>query len=105
MSIIKILEEHDNNLLGRKEVICDFTTNNLKRKESIDTIKNELHINDDKIIVPIKLIKQTGKNITTGVFYIYNDEKISRKHISQHIFSRLNKNKDITNKNKKNNDK
>jgi len=46
---------------------------------------------DGKIVIPMKLQNYTGQPKITGVFYVYDDEKLARKHVSHIIFDRLDK--------------
>jgi hypothetical protein len=44
-----------------------------------------------KIVIPIKLQNHTGQPKITGVFYVYDDEKLAREHVDPAIFARLDK--------------
>jgi len=46
---------------------------------------------DGKIVIPMKLQNRTGQPKITGIFYVYDDEKLARKHVSPTIFDRLDK--------------
>jgi len=46
---------------------------------------------DGKIVIPMKLQNSTGQPKITGTFYVYDDEKLARKHVSHVIFDRLDK--------------
>jgi len=39
----------------------------------------------------MKLQNHTGQPKITGTFYVYDDEKLARKHVSHVIFDRLDK--------------
>jgi len=46
---------------------------------------------DGKIVIPMKLQNRTGQPKITGTFYVYDDEKLAREHVSPVIFDRLDK--------------
>ena len=46
---------------------------------------------DGKIVIPMKLQNYTGQPKITGIFYVYDDEKLAKEHVSSVIFDRLNK--------------
>ena len=46
---------------------------------------------DGKFVVPMKLHTHTGQSKITGVFFVYEDEELAKKHVNSVIFQRLDK--------------
>jgi ribosomal protein S24E len=94
MSIIQTIADVDNTFLSRREITCNFAGlgGKLKSLEAADMITKEFKL-DGKVVIPIRLKTQVGKSLVTGIFYIYNDEALAKKHINPTIFSRLEKTK------------
>jgi len=92
MSMIETLSDENNSFLSRREIICDFNRlgGKLKKLEAVEMITKELKL-DGKIVIPIKLQNHTGQPKITGVFYVYDDEKLAKKHVNPIIFARLDK--------------
>jgi len=92
MSIIQTIADVDNTFLSRREITCDFAGlgGKLKSLEAADMITKEFKL-DGKVVIPIRLKTQVGKSLVTGIFYVYNDEALAKKHINPTIFSRLEK--------------
>jgi len=92
MSMIETLSDEKNSFLSRREIICDFKGlgGKLKKLEAIEMITKEFKL-DGKIIIPMKLQNHTGQPKITGTFYVYDDEKLAREHVSPIIFDRLDK--------------
>jgi len=92
MSMIEILSDENNSFLSRREIICDFKAlgGKLKKLEAVEMITKELKL-VGKIVIPIKLQNHTGQPKITGIFYVYDDEKLAREHVSPIIFDRLDK--------------
>jgi len=92
MSIIQTIADVDNTFLSRREITCDFAGlgGKLKSLEAVDIITKEFKL-DGKVVIPIRLKTQVGKSLVTGIFYVYNDEVLAKKHINPTIFSRLEK--------------
>ena len=92
MSMIKILSDENNSFLSRREIICDFKGlgGKLKKLEAVEMITKELKL-DGKIVIPIKLQNHTGQPKITGIFYVYDDEKLAREHVNPAIFDRFDK--------------
>ena len=90
--MIETLSDEKNSFLSRREITCDFRGlgGKLKKLEAIEMITKEFKL-DGKIVIPIKLQNYTGQPKITGTFYIYDDEKLARKHVSPVIFERLEK--------------
>ena len=92
MSMIEILSDENNSFLSRREIICDFKGlgGKLKKLEAVEMITKELKL-DGKIVIPIKLQNHTGQPKITGIFYVYDDEKLARQHVDPAIFDRFDK--------------
>ena len=90
MSLIETLSDEKNSFLSRREIICDFKAlgGKLKKLEAVEMITKEFKL-DGKIVIPIKLQNHTGQPKITGIFYVYDDEKLARKHVNPIIFDRL----------------
>ena len=92
MSMIETLSDENNSFLSRREIICDFKGlgGKLKKLEAVEMITKEFKL-DGKIVIPMKLQNHTGQPKITGTFYVYDDEKLAREHVSHVIFDRLDK--------------
>jgi len=92
MSMIETLSDEKNSFLSRREIICDFKGlgGKLKKLEAIEMITKEFKL-DGKIVIPMKLQNYTGQPKITGIFYVYDDEKLAKEHVSSVIFDRLDK--------------
>ncbi len=92
MSLIETVSDVNNTFLSRRELTCNFAGlgGKLKKIEAIDMISKEFKL-DGKVIIPIKLQTHVGKPLITGTFYVYDDEKLAKKHVNPAIFSRLEK--------------
>ena len=96
MSMIETLSDENNSFLSRREITCDFKGlgGKLKKLEAVEMITKEFKL-DGKIVIPIKLQNYTGQPKITGTFYIYDDEKLAKEHVSPVIFDRLDKAKNV----------
>jgi len=92
MSMIETLSDEKNSFLSRREIICDFKGlgGKLKKLEAVEMITKEFKL-DGKIVIPMKLQNRTGQPKITGIFYVYDDEKLAREHVNPTIFARLDK--------------
>ena len=92
MSMIETLSDENNSFLSRREITCDFKGfgGKLKKLEAIEMITKEFKL-DGKIVIPMKLQNYTGQPKITGIFYVYDDEKLAREHVNPAIFDRLDK--------------
>ena len=92
MSMIETLSDENNSFLSRREIVCDIKGlgGKLKKLEAVEMITKEFKL-DGKIVIPIKLQNHTGQPKITGVFYVYDDEKLAREHVNPTIFDRLDK--------------
>ena len=94
MSIIETIADVDNTFLSRREITCNFAglAGKLKKLEAIDMITKEFKLND-KVVIPMRLKTHVGKPMVTGIFYVYDHERLEKKHVNPTIFSRLEKTK------------
>ena len=94
MSIIETVSDVNNTFLSRRELTCNFAGlgGKLKKLEAVDMITKEFNLTD-KVIIPMRLQSHSGKSITTGTFFVYDDEGLAKKHVNPTIFSRLEKSK------------
>ena len=94
MSIIQTLSDVNNTFLSRRELTCDFAGvgGKLKSMEATDMVTKEFNL-DGKIVIPMRLKTHVGMSKVTGIFYVYDDEGLAKKHINPTIFSRLEKTK------------
>jgi ribosomal protein S24E len=92
MSIITTLSDENNSFLSRREIICDFQGlgGKLKKLEAVEMITKKFKLGE-KFVIPIKLQNHTGQSKTTGIFYVYDDETLAKKHVNPVIFTRLDK--------------
>lgn len=92
MSLVETVSDVNNTFLSRREIICNFTglAGKLKKLEAVDIISKEFKLGG-KIIIPIILRNHSGKTITSGTFFVYEDEKLAKKHVNPTIYSRLEK--------------
>jgi len=94
MSIIQTLSDVNNTFLSRRELTCDFAGlgGKLKNMEAVDMVTKEFKL-DGKVVIPMRLKTHVGMSKVTGIFYVYEDEGLAKKHINPTIFSRLEKTK------------
>ncbi|PJC50926.1 MAG: hypothetical protein CO032_02350 [Nitrosopumilales archaeon CG_4_9_14_0_2_um_filter_34_16] len=92
MPIIETITDVNNDFLSRRELTCNFAGlgGKLKNLEAVDMITKEFKL-DGKVVIPIRLKTHVGQSHITGVFYVYEDEGLAKKHINPTIFSRLEK--------------
>jgi ribosomal protein S24E len=94
MSIIETISDVNNTFLARRELTCNFNGlgGKLKKLEAVDMISKEFKL-DSKVIIPIRLRNHSGKTLTTGTFFVYDDESLAKKHVNPIIFTRIEKDK------------
>ncbi len=94
MSIIETITDVNNTFLSRREITCNFAGlgGKLKKLEAVDMITKEFKLKG-KVVIPMGLKTQVGKPTITGIFYVYDDEGLAKKHINPTIFSRLERTK------------
>ena len=94
MSIIQTLSDVNNTFLSRRELTCDFAGvgGKLKSMEATDMITKEFKL-DGKIVIPMRLKTHVGMSKVTGIFYVYDDEGLAKKHINPTILKKKEKTK------------
>ena len=92
MSVVETISDVTNPLLSRRELTCSFAGlgGRLNRLESVEMVTRQYSL-DGKTIIPIRLQNQVGLTTMTGLFYVYDDEALARRHINPAVFSRLEK--------------
>ena len=92
MSMIETITDVDNSFLSRRELTCNFAGlgGKLKKMEAVDMVTKEFKL-DGKVVIPMRLKTHVGKPLVTGIFYVYEDEALAKKHVNPTIFSRLDK--------------
>ena len=92
MSIIETVTDVKNNFLSRREIVCNFVglSGQLKKLDAIDMIVKEFDL-ANKFVIPIRLRTRVGQQNITGTFYVYDDEKLAKRHINPTVFARLEK--------------
>ena len=88
------LSDVNNTFLSRRELTCNFAGvgGKLKTMEATDMVTKEFKL-DGKVVIPMRLKTHVGMSKVTGIFYVYDDEGLAKKHINPTIFSRLEKTK------------
>ena len=94
MSIINKISDVSNTLLSRREITCDFAGlgGNLARLDAVNMVTKEYDLGD-KSVIPMRLKNHVGRPTITGLFYVYDDNELARKHVNPTIFARLEKSK------------
>ena len=92
MSLIQTVSDVNNTFLSRRELTCDFTglAGKLKKLEAVDMINKEFNL-EGKVIIPMGLKNHAGRSVITGIFFVYDDEGLAKKHVNPTVFSRLEK--------------
>ena len=92
MSMIETVNDVNNSFLSRREITCTFAGigGKLKKLDAVDMVKKQFKL-DGKVVIPISMKNQTGRPSITGTFYVYDDEKLVKRHINPVIFTRLEK--------------
>ncbi len=90
MSDIVTLEDRPNALLRRREVRCLFRgkAGKLSRNDAVSLVTQQLKL-DKKFVIPVTLKCETGKADVKGIFYVYEDEGLAKKHLPKYVFLRL----------------
>ena len=91
---VNTVSDIKNPLLSRREITCDFLGfgGKLGKIDAMNMISEKYDL-DVKTIIPMKLKNHVGRPTITGLFYVYEDESLARKHIEPTIFTRLEKSK------------
>ena len=82
---VVILEEHDNTLLGRREIrsVLKNAAGRVKREDAVDVVAKQLNV-DRKAIIPINMKCETGKSDIYATMYIYNSEEDAKKQLPRY---------------------
>ena len=85
--MIETVTDEKNTFLSRRELTCNFTGlgGKLKSIEATDMVTKKFKL-DDKIVIPMRLKTHVGKSLITGIFYVYDDEGLAKKHVNPTIF-------------------
>lgn len=88
MSEVETIEDKTNALLKRREVVCVFRdkAGRLAKGDAVKMVAEKLKV--DKFIVPVTLHCETGKTDVRGVFYVYDNEDLAKKHLHKYMFLR-----------------
>ena len=89
---IEAITDVNNTFLSRREITCNFMGlgGKLKKLDAVKMVSSQFKL-DGKVVIPMRLKSHVGKPLVTGMFYIYNDEELAKKHIDPTIFARLEK--------------
>ena len=92
MSIVDKVSDASNALLSRREITCNFAGlgGRLSRLDAVEMVSKEYGL-DGKTVIPMRLRNHVGRPAITGLFYVYDDESLARKHVNPTIFARLEK--------------
>lgn len=92
MSVVDKVSDASNALLSRREITCDFVGlgGRLSRLDAVEMVSKEYGL-DGKTVIPMRLRNHVGRPAITGLFYVYDDESLARKHVNPTIFARLEK--------------
>jgi len=90
--MIKTISDVNNTFLSRRELTCNFAGlgGKIQKIEAVNMITKEFKL-DNKVVIPMRLQCHVGKPEVTGIFFVYDDEDLAKKHINPTIFSRLEK--------------
>lgn len=94
MSVIDTVADVRNSLLARREITCDFAGvgGRLERLDAVGMVTKEYGL-DGKTVIPMRLKNHVGRPTITGLFYVYDDEGLARRHVNPTILARLEKSK------------
>ncbi|MCP8323583.1 MAG: hypothetical protein L6N96_05335 [Candidatus Methylarchaceae archaeon HK02M2] len=86
----QIKEDKINNLLGRREILCTFSSvaGSLTRQDAIKIISEKLKIDIDKVYL-LSLKTKMGTRDISGLFYIYDNPEDAKKQLTRHVFLRM----------------
>lgn len=92
MSMVEIVSDVTNPLLSRRELTCNFTGlgGRLGRLESVNLVTQKCNL-EGKMVIPLSLKNHVGKPTITGLFYVYDDKNLAKRHVNPTILSRLEK--------------
>ncbi len=84
-----IVKDEYNRLFNRREIRCIFknAAGRLSRSASIELLRAKLNI--DKVIIPIRLDNEYGRDDVKALFYIYDDKDRAKRDLQLHILRRI----------------
>lgn len=85
----ELLEQQENKFLSRREVTAKFTAikGNLKRDDASNMVAQQLNV-DKASVFPIKIKFDAGRDSAKGVFYVYNNAELAKKHLPRYLMIR-----------------
>ena len=85
----ELLEQQENKFLSRKEVTAKFTDikGNLKRDDAANMVSQQLNVNKANVF-PIKIRFDAGRDSAKGVFYVYSNAELAKKHLPRYLMVR-----------------
>jgi ribosomal protein S24E len=85
--MIKTISDVNNTFLSRRELTCNFAGlgGKIQKIEAVNMITKEFKL-DNKVVIPMRLQCHVGKPEVTGIFFVYDDEDLAKKHINPTIF-------------------
>ncbi|HEY4673755.1 MAG TPA: hypothetical protein VIH03_06285 [Nitrososphaerales archaeon] len=85
----ELLEQQENKFLSRREVTAKFTAikGNLKRDDASNMVAQQLNV-DKASVFPIKIKFDAGRDSAKGVFYVYSNAELAKKHLPRYLMIR-----------------
>ncbi len=82
---VVVLEEHENTLLGRREIksVLKNAAGRVKRVDAVEAVAKQLNV-DKKVIIPINMKCETGKSDIYATMYIYNSDEDPKKQLPRY---------------------
>jgi small subunit ribosomal protein S24e len=86
---MKILEDRENPLLGRRELLVEFPggAGRVSRRETIERVAAQLGVEPGRVI-PVRLESRAGLPNVISRVYIYEDLRRAARHLPEHVFLR-----------------
>jgi|FaiFalFF_MnMetaG_3_1042247.scaffolds.fasta_scaffold00085_26 ribosomal protein S24E len=86
---MKILEDRENLLLGRRELLVEFPggAGKVSRREAMRMVAAQLGVEPEKVI-PVRLEGTAGLPNLIARIYIYQDPRRAARHLPEHVFLR-----------------
>lgn len=87
--LTELLQEQENKFLGRREVSVKFKDikGNLKRDDAANAVAQQLNVNKANVF-PIRIDFEAGRDSATGIFYVYSDAELAKKHLPKFLMIR-----------------
>jgi len=85
----ELLQQQENKFLSRREVTAKFTDikGNLKRDDAANIVAQQLNVNKANVF-PIKIEFDAGRDSAKGVFYVYSNAELAKKHLPKYLMIR-----------------